>query len=176
MLIGHAHAVIAEREAPAALAATCLETDVGIVSGIGNGIVGEIAEDAVNQASVAMDNHLIGHVARHGHALLFKGELALQLHGAYYLRHVGLVEDHHLGAIVETVERGHVVEQRRQALALGMASLQEVVARGGSHVGMFENGLQIALYARHWGLQLVGHVLRELPLEHALLLLRLFQA
>ena len=54
VVVGHAHAVVAEREAPAALAATCLEADVGIVSGIGNGIVGEIAEDAVNQASVAM--------------------------------------------------------------------------------------------------------------------------
>lgn len=176
MLLGNAHAVVAEGELPTALAATRLEIYVGIGTGIGNGIVGEVAEGAVYQALVAIDNHLLGYVARHAHAFLFKRELALKLHRAYDSRHVDLGEDHHLRTIVETVERRHVVEQRRETLALHVASLQEVVASLGIHAGMAEYGLQVALYARHGCLQLVRHVLGEFPLEHALLLLRLFQA
>ena len=60
------------------------------------------------------------------------------------------------------------MQERREALALGIAATKELLAHLVVDVGIFEYCLQIALDARHGGLEFVGYVLRQLALEHVL--------
>ena len=57
-----------------------------------------------------------------------------------------------------------------------IATVNELLFRGFGSIGIVDNGLQVALYACHGGLQLVGHILCQLPLQHVLLFLCRLQA
>ena len=68
------------------------------------------------------------------------------------------------------------MKQRRKALRLGVAPLKELLLGGLVDVRVFQHRFKVSLYAGHRCLQLVSDVLRKLPLQHVLLLLRALQA
>ena len=119
------------------------------------------------------------------HLQLRRDALLLQLQGGvvqgalYDLHHVQLSEViSRRPAVVHLVELrqcAHVLQQLVHALALGIAALQEVGLLLFRHVRMVEDALQVAVDARGRRLQLVGGVLRELPLDAHLVLLRVAQ-
>ena len=53
MLLRNTYAIVGETEMPIVAGLTGGQRDGGAIAGIGNGIVGEIAEDAVEQRSIA---------------------------------------------------------------------------------------------------------------------------
>ena len=74
----------------------------------------------------------------------------------------------YLGSVVHAVERGYVLQERRQTLALGIAALEELLAHRVVDVRILQNGLEVSLNACHRRLQLMRDVLRELALENVL--------
>ena len=100
--------------------------------------------------------------------------LLLQLQGSllldvlHQLRYVDVLGARHFGRVVHAVERRDVVQERREALTLGVATAQELLAHLIVDVGIFEYCLQIALDARHGGLEFVGYVLCQLAFEYVL--------
>ena len=96
--------------------------------------------------------------------------LLLQLQGCllldvlHHLRYVDVLGARHLGRVVHAIERRDVVQERCEALALGVAAAQKLLAHLVVNVGIVEYCLQIALYARHGSLEFVGYVLRQLTL------------
>ena len=100
--------------------------------------------------------------------LLLKLQGCLLLDVLHHLRYVYIIGARHLGRVVHAVERRDVVQERREALALGVAASEELLAHLVVDVGIFEYGLQIALYACHGCLEFVGYVLRQLAFEYVL--------
>ena len=84
---------------------------------------------------------------------------------AYYGRHVDVLKFHHACAVVEPVECRYVAQQTCKPLALGIASVEKLLACLFAHGGIARYGFQIALNAGHWRLQFMGHVLRQLPFQ-----------
>ena len=111
MLRLDAHSVVAEDKPPLAALVVGAQLDGGALAGIGYGVVGEVAEDAVEQTLVAVDDEPFGQVYDCLHALL------LQLQGGglgdarHELRHVDIGKVHHLDAVVHLVERRYVLQQ-----------------------------------------------------------------
>ena len=72
MLGRHAHTVVAEREVP--LVAHLLGREVyrRSVAGIGNGVVGEVTEHAVEQALVAFHHQMLRQLVHERHVLGFE--------------------------------------------------------------------------------------------------------
>ena len=60
------------------------------------------------------------------------------------------------------------MQERRQALALGIAALEELLTHRVVDVRILQNGLEVSLNACHRRLQLMRDVLRELTLEDVL--------
>lgn len=140
----------------------------GTFARIGNGVVGEIAEHAVEQTLIAPYHDVVGQKIVECHVLLLQLQGSLLLYVLHHLRYVYIIGARHLGRVVHAVERRYVVQERREALALGVASAQELLAHLVVDVGIVEYCLQIALYARHGGLEFVGYVLRQLAFEYIL--------
>ena len=175
MLGCHTDAVVAEGEMPIGLLPLRLHADMGAHAGVGDGVVGEVAEDAVEQTAVAVHLDFAGNITAHRHIVLFKIELTFFLDGAYQLSYIDILVTYHVGTVVHAVERRHIVEQCGESLALGVTAVEEDVARLVVDMRIFEDGLQIALNAGHRCLQFVGYILRELSFEYILLLLRTLQ-
>ena len=127
MFVVNTHAIVAKCEAPSVFARLVrFEGDGGAVACIGNGIVGEIAEDAVYYTCGSVDDDIIRSFVNEFHILLLQLEGGFLYYLTYRHRHVDFLKLHHLTAIVHTIEHGYVVEQRGKALALGIASVKEL--------------------------------------------------
>ena len=182
MLGGHTNAVVGKGECPlgrtvvvaydwlnhACIGTLSRKSYGGAFARIGDGVVGEIAEHAVEQTLIASDHDVVGQTIVKYHAFLLQLQGCLLLDVLHHLRYVDILGARHLGRVVHAVERRDVVQKRREALALGVAAAQKLLAHLIVDVRIFEYCLQIALYARHGRLEFVGYVLCQLALEYVL--------
>lgn len=136
---------------------------------VGDGVVGEVAEHAVEQTRAAAHHDVRLQAVAELHLLLLQLQCRLLLYVRHNVRDVHVLLAHHLRCVVHAVERRDVLQQRGEALALRVAALQKLLACGIVDVRVLEDGLQIALYACHGCLQLVRDVLRELSFQYVLL-------
>lgn len=75
MLRRYSYAVVRKRKVPRAVFLLGGKRYVLSLSGVGNGVVGEVAEDTVKQASVSANQDVWWYVARHRHVSLFERKL-----------------------------------------------------------------------------------------------------
>ena len=104
---------------------------------------------------------------RHVTLLQLQGRLLLNV--LHHLRDVHVLKVLHVRRIVEPVERGDVSQQRGEPLALRIATLKKHLLGRRVDMRILKDGFEIALNAGHGSLQLMRHILGELPLEDVLL-------
>ena len=175
MLVGNADAVVLEGEMPAVLLLFGRHLDGGALAGVVDGVVHQVAEDAVEQGGVALHDDVWRQTVSDGHVALAHVEGSLLYDVGKHDRHVDALHRQQVGGIVHLVERRDVLQERRQPLGLRVGPDDELPAGVFIELRVVENGLGVAEDAGHGRLQLVGNVLGELA-SHAVLLLGLFAA
>lgn len=138
-------------------------------AGIGDGVVGEVSEDGVDERVVALYFKVGLQLVFDGDVLFFELEGFLVQDVGHDLRDVHLFHVHLPLSVVHAVEQRNIVQQGAQSVALGIAAREELAASFEVHVGIFDEGLEVALNAAHGGFELVSDVLRELPFQASLL-------
>ena len=172
MLCGHAYSVVAEHEGPLLAGVLSHELYRRMLSCVGNGIIHQIAEHAVEQRPVAADPQLVGQTIIESHFPLRQLERGLPLYALHQVGNIHRFEVMQLRCVVQLVQCRDVLQKRCQSLALRKATLKKQHPSLFVHIGMIENRLQIALNACHRRLQLMRDILRELPFQRILLLTR----
>ena len=172
MLFGYPHAVVGEGEVVILVVfEIAVDGDSGTLSGVRDGVVGEISEYRVEQRVVAVQRHLVVEVSHlYGHITLGKCGLRFVDDLGDNLLQVGVVGVVEVFRLVEAVEHRDVAQQVGEPFRLGIATLHEHLFARFVHLGR-EDGLHISPDAAHRGLQLVGDILGQLPFQPALLLL-----
>ena len=152
--------------------------------GVCYGVVYEIAEYAVEEAWVGCHHYLVGECCPHSYAFLAELQCCVVECRVYDVADIDILHGHDVVGgwrcaggvyVVEFCQRCHVEQQLCHALALCVASLQEVLAFLLWHVGVGEDALEVSVYACRRCLQLVSGVLCELSLYAYLLLLAVSQ-
>ena len=118
---------------------------------------------------VAVDRQMFGQLVDKSHVTGLKLHGSVFLYAFHHCRYVYRSKLHLVRSVVHSVERGDVLKQRCEPLCLCIAALQELLAGRFVDAWVVEYGLEVALYARHGGLQLVCNVLCELAFQYVLL-------
>ena len=171
VLLRDARAVIRVGEMPEGAVAAGAERDRGALAGVGQRVVQEVAEDAVDQGLVAVQVDHPGGLEAERHPARCEGRghlVAQQVQGFGHVDGVEGIEGRGVG-VVHPVEYGEVAQQGAQALGLREAALQKEAALLLGEVGVLEDRLQVALDAGDGGLELVGDVLGELAAHQRVL-------
>ena len=162
-------------EADAVLGGSALkERYVDILSlGVGDGVLGEVAEDGGDEREVALDDDGLGDVGVQGQPFAFRhdGEFAGDVGNEGGDVH-GLALDEGI-AILHTGDERHIGEQAAETLVVGIAALDEFLTLLLAEVDAREQGLEAYPDGGHGSLQFVVDVVGELALEARLLLLGL---
>ena len=146
------------------------EHDVHPLAGIGDGVLQQVAEDAVEQFVVALHGH--GRqvvVERDGGSGGLVGKVGHGLVGHRAGIHVGAREE--VGALLQLVDDGHVLYEVRETEGLAVAAVEEVAAALVVDGLVGEEYLQVAADGTDGGLQLVGDVGGHLLFQLAVALL-----
>ena len=140
------------------------------LTGISDGIVGEIAEHAIEQAAIALHHDALRQLVDEGHLALLSFQGSLPGNVCHHLGNIHRLKIYHVGTIIQAVQCGNVTEQGGESLALSITTLQELCLHLVIDMRIVEDGLQITLDACHWGLQLMGDVLGKLSFQDVLFL------
>ena len=153
------------------------DAEGGCTGGVGNDIVDEIAENAVYQACIAVEFYAGGGADGGRDASLLQLQGGVFEHVMNDGQNVRLTE--FVGGVRMTVlhlvqlrQGTHVEQQFVHPFALGIAALKEMLALVLRHIGIVENALQVTMNAGSRGLEFVGCILRQLPFNAKLVLLR----
>ena len=154
------------------------DCDVRGSCGVGYSVINKIAEDAVDEACVALHFHMLGHLYGWRDMLFVQLKRCVFEHVLYDGTDVNL--QIRLPGVCTTVvhlvkfgECTHVKQQFGHAFTLRIAALQKVFFLIFGHVGMIQNALQITVNAGGRRLQFVGGILCQLALDAYLVLLRM---
>ena len=188
MLRLDAAAVVRDREGVAAAAdvlavravrgdVSACDTDVRGALGIGDAVVDDVAEDAIDKAAVARHDGMLGKVDAGCYATLAELQRGVCQHTLHDGGDIDILARVALAALrqafaqlIEFRQCRHVEQQAVHALALGIAAFKKLASFLFQHLGMVDDALEIAVYAGGGCLQLMGGVLRELALDECLLL------
>ena len=175
MLGRDACTVVAERKQPAVGLLLCRECDGGVRAGVVDGVVGEVAEDSVEQLPVSLHADVLGEAVFEGHPSGGERVFRLQHDVGHHRRDVHPLALQNVRGVVHLIERGNVLQQGREAARLGICALYEFGFRVVVDVGRFENSLGVAENAGYGCFQFVGNILRQFA-AHLVLPLLLFTA
>ena len=161
MFLGNSFPIIGKTELPTIRLLFAEDLNGSSFACVVQGIVEQIAEDAIEQHRIAVNDNILLHVVFQGHVTVGKlnGNL---LHD---IRHeVGDVHAHKLqliSCIIQAVEHRHVFQQSSEALCLKMGALNKLVLGFGRDVWILKQGFGITQYTCDRCLQFVGDIVSQ---------------
>ncbi len=156
------------------LHAPALDAEACGSGGIVDSIVHQIAHNAINELRRAGNDNILWDVHHGRDVPRMEGEscilqCSVDNVGYVYLTHLSFICRGAGKCCVQFGQGVHVLQQAAHALALGIAPLQKVLTLLGRNAGILQYSLQETVYAGSRGLELVCHVLCELPFDARLL-------
>ena len=109
MFRGDADAIIAEAELPTVACLFSADIDIGTFTGIVDGVIDEVAEDAVDERRISLNDDVLWQTVVKRHVAFFKSDGSFLYNIGYDLRHVRAFHRQLMGSIVHAIQRRDVL-------------------------------------------------------------------